>query len=265
MTTVEAIIIEIKNAGISAEQVTVNKNGIERIGIMLGEGKIRPTLYPDLESLHTVEDISDCAMRLIKMYKEHKAPNDIENVTEMFKNWDIAKNYIVPCLMKANDDIRVTTPYLDLNVYYRFVYKEVSIVINKEHLKFYGISVEQLHKVAVDNLRKQITVRHMIDVLKEMGDVPSDLLGNVNMYVVSVESNQYGAAALLFPDVFSTIKSKMGKDIMIIPSSIHELIVVPKDDESEINKMIVEVNRTTVSADEVLNDHVYFLDTQITY
>ena len=54
----------------------------------------------------------------------------------------------------------------------------------------------------------------------------------------------------------------LGTDKMVvIPSSIHELIVVPYNESiDDINAIVEEVNRTTVSAEDVLSGHIYYYD-----
>ena len=65
---------------------------------------------------------------------------------------------------------------------------------------------------------------------------------------------------------FSHIKwlfllQKMNCDFYILPSIIHEVLLLPKEesegDISELNLMIHDVNATQVQEEEILSDHVY--------
>lgn len=54
-------------------------------------------------------------------------------------------------------------------------------------------------------------------------------------------------------------------DVYVLPSSQHELILVPVTDSydydpKELLEMVKEVNRTQVEAEDYLADHVYLLD-----
>ena len=57
----------------------------------------------------------------------------------------------------------------------------------------------------------------------------------------------------------------MGGDFYILPSSTHEVLIVPKDemvDLKELEKMVQSVNQEMVAAEEFLSDHVYEYDAQ---
>lgn len=258
---IEALIEQINDLGIKAEKVVINKNGIDRTGITLGDGPIRPTLYPDFEE---IDDVKRCAVKMIQAYHEHKNLDGVDELMDILKNWDKAKEYIYPCVMKAYDTTRIMKPFLDLTIYYRFMKDEMSVVIKPQLLDLYDITINQLHETALDNLKKVITIQTMGEALNGMVDeeIPCDL----NMVVVSNKSRHYGASAILITEIFETIKTMMKSDIVIIPSSVHELIVIPKTGSiEEINAMIVETNNTAVEPQDVLCDHAYYLDTQITF
>ena len=56
------------------------------------------------------------------------------------------------------------------------------------------------------------------------------------------------------------IGDEFGDDYYLIPSSIHEVILIQKrdlGDVSELNNMIREVNLTQLSHDEILSNHYY--------
>ena len=68
---------------------------------------------------------------------------------------------------------------------------------------------------------------------------------------------------LLCPAVMDNIAEKVGKDFYLLPSSIHEALVVPDRPDMEVDSlaaMVREVNATQVAKDEQLSDHVYRYD-----
>ena len=92
------IIMELNNRGYKAESTTVVKNGIEKVGIIIGEGTIRPTIYPDLN--YTVDE---CVSEIINTYENTKK---IDINTDKIVKWDYAKNNLQLCLQrKTNEDI----------------------------------------------------------------------------------------------------------------------------------------------------------------
>ena len=55
----------------------------------------------------------------------------------------------------------------------------------------------------------------------------------------------------------------MGENYFVLPSSIHEVIIVPESASpgySDLNEMIREINQTQVAEEEVLGDHAYYYD-----
>lgn len=86
--------------------------------------------------------------------------------------------------------------------------------------------------------------------------MPTD---NEQMYVLTNKLKLYGAAALLDEKMMGEIVDTLG-DIYILPSNIHELLIVPVNTGTEVNAllpMVCEVNDTQVAPEERLSNHVY--------
>lgn len=70
----------------------------------------------------------------------------------------------------------------------------------------------------------------------------------------------YGACSILYPGMLEQLAERIGGDYYMIPSSVHEFLLVPREreqDREELKKMIAEVNRTELPPEEVLSDHLY--------
>ena len=68
-----------------------------------------------------------------------------------------------------------------------------------------------------------------------------------------------GAATILCPEFLE----KCNQDIVILPSSCHELIIMPYDANTDLRglqKMVEEINLTNVDEKDVLSDNVYVFD-----
>ncbi|MCD8300425.1 MAG: DUF5688 family protein [Clostridiales bacterium] len=82
------------------------------------------------------------------------------------------------------------------------------------------------------------------------------------MLVLTNREKCYGDAGLLLGRDFFN-EAMGGRNFYILPSSVHELILVPGErmaDEYRLTQMVREVNRETVLNEEVLADHVYYYD-----
>jgi len=258
----QKVVEKIKENGYDAEVSEVNKNGVIAVGITIGNGKIRATIYPNYE-----DDIDIIVTDILSAYMKSKprSDDDFNMITEAFVDYEKIKDKIVPYLSGGDVPDAISRLYLDLNVYYRAVFKDVngygdcSVLLKKEHLSKWGdITEADIYKQAKENVKNKFNVLNMSDIL------PVPIPDEGFMKVVCLPDKSYGSSALLFPKLFKGIDN--GNSLVIIPSSIHELIVL-KDDNNykEIAEIIMEVNRTQVEPSEVLSNHPYrYADGKIT-
>ena len=97
-----------------------------------------------------------------------------------------------------------------------------------------------------------------INLLDRNEPIPPDDVGG--MYVLANTSGSLGAVALFYPDVKEKAAELIGSDYYILPSSVHEVILVPDSagiDAKELCDMVKQANRTVVDAQDVLSDNVY--------
>ena len=95
-------------------------------------------------------------------------------------------------------------------------------------------------------------------------NLPDTDFNGPSMYLIINESIRYGAAAMFAcPELFRGISTQLDSDLIIIPSSIHELIIVEAESTMEtmgkdnIYEMVHSVNQECVEKEEVLSDTVY--------
>lgn len=92
---------------------------------------------------------------------------------------------------------------------------------------------------------------------------PDEEIPDCGLYMVSNERRTQGAAAIYNMELFKSFAEKLDSDLVIIPSSIHELIVMKNDSSVSIdyfNNMVKEVNEIQVLPEEQLSDHVYIFN-----
>ncbi len=83
-----------------------------------------------------------------------------------------------------------------------------------------------------------------------------EISDSVPMYVLTNKQKVNGASCMLYPDLICQFSDRIGKNLFIIPSSVHELLLLPadhKDEASEIRCMIREINDTQVRVEEILS------------
>ena len=91
-----------------------------------------------------------------------------------------------------------------------------------------------------------------------------DFLG-AHRYTTARGDKLNGASMLLSDRAMEMVRETVGDDFFILPSSIHETLIVPKTDDmslENLEKMVREVNATEVKPGERLSDHVYEYDAE---
>jgi|UPI0004B2FDD9 mRNA-degrading endonuclease toxin of MazEF toxin-antitoxin module len=86
---------------------------------------------------------------------------------------------------------------------------------------------------------------------------------SVPMYVLTNIKKIEGAACMLYPGLIREFADRTGSSLFIIPSSVHELLILPVEDmkeTEEIRSMIREINDTQVQPDEILSYSLYCYD-----
>lgn len=147
-----------------------------------------------------------------------------------------------------------------------------SIRITNEHIEQWAVSCEELMELARENTVKLFppVIRTMEEMFKSLlcneytEDEILDLESSANeaypMYILTNEKGINGASCLLYKDVIREFAEQIKSDLYILPSSIHEIILVPRsglEDKEFFNRMVMDINCTQVPAEEVLSDNVY--------
>ena len=81
------------------------------------------------------------------------------------------------------------------------------------------------------------------------------------MYVLSNQLKNYGAACMVYPYVLDMLAEVLKENFYVLPSSVHEVIIVPESSQiclSELERMVREINETQVPEEEILSNHAYF-------
>ena len=137
--------------------------------------------------------------------------------------------------------------------------------ITERLLSGYGITEERLFEDALTQTRMNcpFTFQSMGSLVQEMTGVPAEgMLGDAgtSMYIITNRDKFYGATVSLYPDTFKKAREKLGEDFYVLPSSVHELILIRSSaghSPADLRWMVREVNREQVAPDERLSNEVY--------
>lgn len=166
-------------------------------------------------------------------------------------------------------------PYLDLAiVFYCLLPSDpgsaATILIRNSHLERWKLSCQQLYQLAMENSPQLLAPRidNLVRLLKNR--MPLALLPGVGiplseidfpLYLLTNQNSLQGAACILYPQILADLSGRKESDLYIIPSSVHEVLLLPASrsmDPKDLNEMVHEVNSTQLSPDEILSDHVYY-------
>ena len=166
----------------------------------------------------------------------------------------------------------------DLSVVYRFVLENnedsrSSILVTNQMMNAMGVTPEQLHADALVNSPqlKPIVIMGMNEVMMEMlGMEQAEMMGipldmDEKMYVATVPDKIQGAGVLAYENFMDQAAERVGGSFYILPSSLHEVLLVPDNGEmglQELESMVRDVNATQVSPEDRLSDNVYHYDAQ---
>lgn len=198
-----------------------------------------------------------------------------KNSLDFFTNPGALKNRIFIKLVNGekNKDIIEVSPtrkFNDLLVTYRVLVDNnndglSSALLSNQMAKITGLTEEELYDVALKNTKEifGVSVCSLSEMLSEKFGMSVPDQGDDLLWFMSNEMGINGASTMLFTDEIDKVAEKFDSDIYIIPSSIHELLVLPVNSEfepKELEFMVREVNGSVVTEQEILSDHLYKFD-----
>lgn len=158
----------------------------------------------------------------------------------------------------------------DIPIVYRFLLNqceeyEASVIVSNEMLDNLGVTRETFISDAdfYAPLLKPLVIMPFKDLFE--GFIVADTPLDSSLLIATNESRMYGASVLGYPEFFKKAAEIVGGDYYILPSSIHEVLILPDrklldraDGEAdELKKIVREVNESCVDPKERLSDSAY--------
>lgn len=200
---------------------------------------------------------------------------EVEKIAETFSNLDRWKDAIIFRLInrERNGELleeRAYVPFLDLAAELLVYVGEgpegfFTVPLRKEHIQKWGVTEEYLYELAKKNTARifpaQIETMNTL-LEKLLGELWEELEDVPEMYILYNQRFYCGAATLLYDGQLERIAQKLQSDFIVLPSSIHEVLLLPFDSIEEVGldewkDTVGEINREDVRAEDWLSDHVY--------
>lgn len=143
---------------------------------------------------------------------------------------------------------------------------QVSTLIYNHQMQRWNLSVDDLYELAKENMPKMCpSVIGSLDHLilgfdKEEEDIISCDPGLPVLYVLSNQTNINGASSVLYNGVLKEFADRLDSDLIILPSSVHEVLLLRYSETVELEmfkNLVRRVNEEDVPAEDVLSDSVY--------
>lgn len=193
---------------------------------------------------------------------------------ELIAEWNRAKSFVYPVMRTENKntdefDEMPGFMFLNLKVFYKLMYPVgdsmiATAIITNGLLGKWEITQRELHEKAMENLKAdRYRICDMFSVCREMfgESVNADMVDwDADMYVMTNQRKMEGAAGMLYVEALCEFANKRGKDFYILPSSIHETILIPFDGEDRaemLQNMVTEINASQVAEEEQLGNSIY--------
>ena len=179
---------------------------------------------------------------------------------------------------EKNEELLNSVPYRkieDLACIAKFrLDAEASVVVNETLCRQFRLTAEEVLAIGERNMVKNGYQCEPLDleikrILKEQGvadrEIEEGMMKTQSsmMYVASTANHMEGAAVIASREAMHDFYEKIGEPFYILPSSRHEVILLPDRcglETADLAEMVKDVNRQVVDEKDVLSDHVYHFD-----
>lgn len=261
------------------EERTVTKAQVGKLSALIFRSPgffCAPTVYVEdfyrmYRDGHSVKDLSVTAVNSVYPYIRC-APSFPDDA------FDNAENLRVRLLNRAlNRAFLQTVPFIDtgcgLTLVAEFRSGEYRASVTAELLEALGMDRDELFETALSNssLYDPPVLFELSELLMSGKDMCDNLLEKdsgyelssvTSLYMLSNDKCFWGAAALFYPEMMQRLSRLMGGAFYVLPSSVHEVLVMPvaDGDPQMLADTIRSANRSVVEEEEFLSDDLYICD-----
>ena len=244
-----------------------------------------PTIYLNSYYERYQEGIpfNSIVSEILQIYQENSSVTHLD--FSVLNDFSLLRDKVLYKLIHTESNKELLTdlpsiPYLDLSiVFYLFLekteYGQMTALIHNDHLKSWNTTLDDIYQLASMNTPKFLPaeLKTMTEVMKSIAkehlgseyreELIDQLLSAPSvspLYVLTNSSGICGACAILYPDQLKNFSAMMGKDLVILPSSIHEVLLIPYEEAlsfEELSSMVSHINRSEVPVEDRLSDQVY--------
>jgi len=264
---------------------SIKNNSRKRIGVTIGDGKLHvsPTIY--LEEYYTQyqrgKSPDDIASEIRKLYEKMEVTSFDSSLVDHYEG--VRERILYKVIHRErNAELLENIPYLnflDLAVVFYVMVAEnargsVTMLIYNHHLERWQVDPHQMYEDSQKNTERLLPpeFKTMNDAIVELLDIETKEHNEEyqqqedHMYILTNCSKSFGAATILYSGLLEKVGKELKEDYYVLPSSIHEVIIIPESrspEKADLNEMVSDMNRTQVEPEEVLSDQVYYYNRKV--
>ena len=270
------------------EITQVNKvNQVRDSLIIRTDEKITPNFYLDdmYKAYQVNENLEKVLMDVADAFVTYLEKGKEMNIPDFSKEY-ISENVLMAMInTESNRELLADVPHREINdcsVIYRIMVDKTdegiaTAVLHNSVAESIGMNEQELFFAATENTKRLLPAKIQsmneifVGMMVEEGmdrsmaeDMVSSMApgGDAPMWIVTNEKGINGAVNMLYDENLQGLAQKLGDDLYILPSSVHEVICIPASmgDPKELAEMVQEVNANVVSLEERLSNQVYHYD-----
>lgn len=223
------------------------------------------------------ESLEECLHQIQRLYESQ----EYKSFESLSGKWKEIKGQVFPVLIhKAWNEKWLReeqVPYknfLDFAVILRRsleipAHDTATMVVTRDLMNHWNVPEEELWETAWNNLKEEKFYIHDLNTVlsKEMQEAEQNLntlnfSSMPSLYIMTNKERYYGARAILRTDLLQDFAKKVDCNLYILPTSIHEIMLLPDHGEFKAEKLrtdVKEINAACLAEDNQLSNEVYYL------
>lgn len=248
---------------------------MEGLVVVEEERNISPTIYlePFYEKFRQGESFEGLMQEILQVYKESRLEEDLD--ISFFTDYEQARELLFCKLInyRANEELLKLVPhkrFLDLAIVPYCLLKNsavgsASILVHHSHVGMWELEEADLMREAEKNTREAMgfeitSLKELVEELYSDEYESREEEEEIEMYVLSNKYKLNGAVCMAYEDVLAAFSEHVESDLYILPSSVHEVLLVPAyctHGLEQLSEMVREVNTAQIDREDILSDHAY--------
>lgn len=276
---------EYRDAAVDIFSVNKVNGAKDALAIRKADEQIAPNLY--LDNYYKMYQVYDDLKKTLEVMAEEYCEMASRSLKKLELDLSQMKERVVMMLVNTEQNRAMLADiphreFQDLSVIYRYVVSQneegiASFKITNDVMKECGMTPEDLFQYATENTKKMFPPKIstmeevMFGVLGE-DDIPDEIVEFLDMnrepkeslWVISNSSGINGAVSMLYEENLHKLADRIGTDLYILPSSVHEVLAASVEmgngNPEELAVIVQEINMSAVELEDRLSNNVYHYD-----